>query len=113
MKIKNTRALIVALALVGLASPAFSQTMTHASIDGIRTGWNADSFAIETVEPIVNPAHCPTPDGYISVKSRPGYETYYKAALTAFTWSPRVVVTVHNAACFAGRPVLIGVNLSR
>jgi hypothetical protein len=111
MKTQTTRTLLVALAIFGIASPAFSQTMTNGLITGIRTGWNADSFAIETAEPIVNPAHCSTPDGYISEKSKPGYNTYYSAALNAFTWSPRVVVTVHNSACYAGRPVLIGINL--
>lgn len=108
------RVLVVALALVGIASPCLSQTMTAGSINGIRTGWNADSFAITTVEPIVNPAHCPTPDGYISDKSLPGYDTYYAAALTAFiASSPSVVVTVHDTQCFGGRPKLIGINLAR
>jgi hypothetical protein len=77
------RALIFALALVGIASPGFAQTSTGASITGVRTGWNADSFAVTTLETIVNPAGCPTPDGYISDKSFPGYNTYYAAALTA------------------------------
>jgi hypothetical protein len=113
MKTQTTRALIAALALFGLAAPALAQTMKTCTITGIRTGWNAESFAIVSQEPIVNPAHCPTPDGYISDQSLPGYNTYYPAALNAFVWSPTVVVTVHNSACFAGRPVLIGVNLSR
>jgi hypothetical protein len=108
------RVLVVALALVGIASPSLSQTMTPCSISGVRTGWNADSFAVTTVEPIVNPANCPTPDGYISEKSLPGYNTYYAAALTAFiASSPSVVVTVHNTQCFSGRPKLIGINLAR
>jgi hypothetical protein len=108
------RALIFALALVGIASPGFAQTSTGASITGVRTGWNADSFAVTTVEPIVNPASCPTPDGYISDKSFPGYNTYYAAALTALIApSASMVVTVHNTECFAGRPKLIGINLPR
>ena len=108
------RALVVALCLVGMASPSLSQTMIPSTINGIRTGWNVDSFAITTVEAIANPAHCPTPDGYISDKSQPGYNTYYAAALTAFiSPSPSVVVTVHDTQCLDGRPKLIGINLAR
>jgi hypothetical protein len=108
------RTLIVAIILAGIASPCLGQTMTGSTINGVRTGWNADSFAVTTVEPIVNPANCPTPDGYISDKSLPGYTTYYAAALTALmTASPLVVVTVHNTECFGGRPKLIGINLKR
>jgi hypothetical protein len=108
------RALIVALALVGMASPSLAQTMTGATITGVRTGWNADSFAVTTVQPIVNPANCSTPDGYISDKSLPGYNTYYAAALTAMiASSPSVAVTVHDTECFGGRPKLIGINLAR
>jgi len=113
MKTKNIRALIGALALVGITSPAFSQMMTDASVAGIRTGWAADSFAVVTAESIVNPAGCPAPDGYISEKSLPGYDTYYAAALNAFTYSFPVTITVDYTACFAGRPVLIGINLRR
>jgi hypothetical protein len=50
----------------------------------IRTGWNADSFAIVTNEAIKNPAICPPPDGYITDSAQPGYKTYYAAALLAF-----------------------------
>jgi hypothetical protein len=108
------RGLIVALTLVGIASPSLSQTMFNCTINGIRTGWNAESFAVTTVEPIMNPAHCPIPDGYISEKSFAGYNTYYAAALTAFTASsPKVVVTTDNTVCFNGRPKLIGINLAR
>jgi hypothetical protein len=106
------RALYIASALIAITSPVFAQTMTVTSISGVRTGWNFDSFAVETKEPIVNPANCPTPDGYISDINLPGYNTYYAAALTAFSTSPTVVVTVHDTECGpAGRPKLIGINL--
>lgn len=49
----------------------------------IRTGWNADSFAVVTVEPIGNPANCPNPDGYASDISQPGYKTHLTAAFRA------------------------------
>jgi hypothetical protein len=106
--------LVVALTLFGFASPAFSQTTVFGSIQLIRTGWNSDSFAIVTQEPIQNPAGCPTPDGYISEKSLPGYNTYYAAALTAYAAKmPVVAITIHNTECFAGRPKLIGINLPK
>lgn len=108
------RPLLIALALLGLSSPAFSQqTSTGGTVTVVRTGWNVDSFAIITAEPIVNPAHCATPDGYISQISFPGYRTYYAAALTAFVAKVPIVITVSNSECFAGRPKLIGINLHR
>ena len=113
MKPKNFCVLIVALMLCGSASSAFAQISTLHTIIGVRTGWNADSFAVETAEGVVNPALCPTPDGYISEKSFPGYDTYYRAVLTAFIWSPKVVITVDNVRCWAGRPVIVGINLTK
>jgi hypothetical protein len=108
------RSMFTALALVVVATPAWSQTMIPGTITMIRTGWNADSFAVVTAEPIANPAHCPTPDGYISERSLPGYNTYYAAALTAYATNSKVIVTVHNTQCGpAGRPKLIGINLTR
>lgn len=74
------RPLLIALIVAVCASPAIAQTPSSGSITLIRTGWNADSFAIVTQEPIQNPANCPTPDGYISEKSLPGYSTYYAVA---------------------------------
>lgn len=106
------RFLLPALAVLAIALPAAAQTMPTASITMIRTGWNTDSFAVVTAEPIQNPARCPTPDGYLSEKSAPGYSTYYAAALTAYAAKRRVVVTVHNSECALGRPKLIGINLA-
>jgi hypothetical protein len=78
----------------------------------VRTGWNIDSFAVVTAEPIINPAGCPSPDGYLSEKSLPGYQTYYAAALTALVARRRVVITVQDTECVIGRPKLIGINVS-
>lgn len=105
-------ALCVATLAVTAAGSASAQTARQGSITVVRTGWNADSFAVVTAEPIANPAGCPNADGYISEKSFPGYETYYAAALSAIVSRLRVVVTVHNTQCgFAGRPKLIGLDL--
>jgi hypothetical protein len=104
------RAFLAALILVGFTSPAFAQAGAGGTITLLRTGWNADSFAIVLEGPIVNPANCPTPDGYISHSSLPGYNTYYAAALTAYVAKQSVGVTIHNTECFAGRPKLIGIN---
>jgi len=101
------------LSLVGYALPAFSQTMSNGTITMIRTGWNDDAFAIVTAEPIQNPAHCPEPDGYLSMRTLPGYSTYYAAALTAYTLKNPIVITTHNTECAGTRPKLIGINIGR
>jgi hypothetical protein len=103
---------MLALALLAPTSPALAQSMQAGTVTMIRTGWNSDSFAVVTAEPIANPARCPTPDGYISEKTLPGYSTYYAAALTAYLARRRVVITVHNTECFGSRPKLIGINLT-
>ena len=108
------RTLTPIVAAIAMAAPAAAsaQNARDATVTMVRTGWNSDSFAIVTAEPVLNPAFCPTPDGYISEKADPGYSTYYSAALTAIAHRLRVSVTVHNTECgFAGRPKLIGVNL--
>lgn len=102
------------LALLAVASAASGQTMTGGvNMTMVRTGWNSDSFAVVTAALILNPARCSTPDGYISEKNLPGYETYLAATLAAFAMNTPAVVTVHDSQCFADRPVLIGINLMR
>jgi hypothetical protein len=100
-------------ALICLSSPAFSQTTAVGSITLIRTGWNFDSFGIVTREPIQNPANCPTPDGYVSDGTQPGYSTYYAAALTAYMANVPIQIVIHNSECVATRPKLIGINLMK
>jgi len=108
------RIALASLLFLGLTASADAQTnSTAVTITMVRTGWNADSFAIVTTGPMVNPAHCATPDGYISEASKPGYKTYYSAALAAFTTNMPLIVAVHNTECYAGRPVIIGLNLVR
>jgi hypothetical protein len=108
------RPILGALTLILAASPAMAQTMTGpVNVTMIRTGWDADAFAVVTLQPIVNPGHCPIADGYVAQKPQKGYATYYDAALLAFDKNARVHVTVANAGCVAGRPKLIGLNLLR
>src|SRR5690349_9104547 len=108
------RRILGALALVLVTAPAGAQTMTgFGKVTLLRTGWNADSFAVVTAAPLANPAHCPTPDGYISLKPAAGYGTYYDAAKLAFQTNANAQVTVDNTACVAGRPKIFGINLQR
>jgi hypothetical protein len=104
-----------ALALILLAAPAGAEGATATMVGTVtllRTGWNLDSFAIETTAPFINPAGCPDHDGYISDKPAPGYETYYDTAKLAFRLNAYVVVTVDNTVCVQGRAKLIGINLA-
>lgn len=108
------RRIFGALILTLIAAPAGAQTMAPpANITQIRTGWNLDSFAVVPSQQIVNPFGCPTVDGYVSSKPSPGYQTFYDAAKLAFQLNSRVVVTVDNKACAAGRPKIIGINILR
>jgi hypothetical protein len=112
---QDMRLILGALALILAATgPGMAQTVTGPlNVTTIRTGWNADSFAIVTLQPIANPAHCALPDGYIALKPQPGYGTYYEAALVALQSNLRIQMSVDNAACIAGRPKMIGVNVLR
>jgi hypothetical protein len=111
---KDMRPVLGALTLILATAPAMAQTMTGpVNVTMIRTGWNADAFAVVTLQPIANPSGCPIADGYVAQKPQPGYATYYDASLLAFDKNARVQVTVADAGCIAGRPKLIGINLLR
>ena len=101
--------LFVAACAPALAAPPNISTQ----ITMIRTGWDAEQFGIVTVAPIVNPAGCPTADGYVTDSTQRGYQTYYSAALLAFSERATVIVVVAETGCVAGRPKLIGINLVR
>lgn len=109
------RSFIILIMLLGISFPAFSQTAVTGTIKMIRTGWDIESFSIVTVQDIQNPAGCPTPDGYMTTGEKPGYNTYYAAALTAFMERVSVKLTISNKPndCIVGRPRLIGVNIKR
>jgi hypothetical protein len=112
---EDMRRIFGALTLtLAAATPGMAQTVTGPlNVTVIRTGWNADSFAIVTLQPVANPARCPIPDGYVALKPQPGYSTYYEAALIALQSNLRVQMSVDNTACISGRPRMIGVNVLR
>jgi hypothetical protein len=108
------RSICVGLLLASSCLPTFAEpTQLVATIKEIRTGWNSDQFGIVTNEPIQNPGRCPTPDGYVTNSSEPGFHTYYVAAITAFVARAKIVVVIAEQGCVASRPKLIGVNVLR
>jgi hypothetical protein len=111
----NTRfvwAIGVCLCLAATAWAGPTQRLT--TIKEIRTGWNADAFAIVTNEQhMANPGNCPTPDGYLTDSSQSGYNTYYAAAIAAFVERAQIVAVIAEQGCIAGRPKLIGINVRR
>ena len=101
-----------AVMLASSMAPAMAQVVTApVNLTMVRTGWNADSFAVVTSQAVVNPAHCPIPDGYVSTKPAPGYASYYDAAKLAWQTSRRVQVSIDATLCVAGRPKIIGINV--
>jgi hypothetical protein len=86
---------LAALALIVVACPAVAQwTSPPGLITMIRTGWDSESFAIVTQQPIYNPGKCRTADGYLTDSSKPGYNTFYAAALAAYVSKIPVAVTI-------------------
>jgi hypothetical protein len=108
------RLLLIALALLGLSSSAFSQTPTmEGRITQVRTGLDSESFVVDIDAPIVNPAGCTITDGYISPQGARGYRTHYDGVLAAFVVDVPITVIVHNTQCTANRPRLMGINFGR
>lgn len=107
-----SRSLLFVLAM-SIAGTASAQTFTAPiTVKQVRTGWNADMFAIVPVQSMINPASCSSPDGYVSTSTEPGYQTHLAASLMAFSLDASVVVAVDNTKCLAGRPVIIGVSVT-
>jgi hypothetical protein len=107
------RSLLVGLTLLGLASPALSQTSIDGNITRIRTGWGADQFIIELDKPMMW-GICtlkPPPGGYVSVSTNPGHALYFQAALAAYAKGRPVTVIVNLSDCALKLPGLIGINL--
>ena len=112
--------LALTLAVIG-ASDAFAQIPEigqygiagtgTVTIKKIRTGLDADQFAIETREPIMNPAGCPIPDGYVATTAKGGYKEAYAAALSAMYSGKPVQVTLSDLDCAAQRPRIMGVQV--
>jgi uncharacterized protein len=84
-------------------------------ITEVFTGWNADQFGIFTADPVVNPAKCKRPTGYMTADSQPGYRTFYAAVLAAFAQRATVIVVVDETEghCVEDHPKLIGINILR
>ena len=76
----------------------------NVTIKKIRIGWDADQFAIETKEPIVNPAGCLLPDGYIAHATQKGYKEFYAAALSSMYSGRPIYVAISDLDCVANRP---------
>lgn len=87
-------------------------TIASVPITKIRTGWGADAFAIETGQPISNPASCAVPDGYASGSNEPGYKTYYATTLTAFAMKKPVTIIVSDTECSSFRPKIMGIYVA-
>lgn len=111
---KRVRGLCLSIAVISGGAPAVAEPPNiQTQITMIRTGWNAEQFGIVTVDPIVNPANCPTADGYVADSTQPGYHTYYAATLLAFAERATVIVVVAEQGCVSDRPKLIGLNIVR
>ena len=107
------RGSLVVVGLMGVAVSAMAQTTTPDlnTIVKLGTGWGSDVVGVNVNRPIVNPAGCSTPDGYMSESPHLGYKTHYAAPLMAFATGRQVQITVSNAACVHGRPAIIGVSV--
>jgi hypothetical protein len=111
----KVRVLAAATLLLSLfAETALAQsTVGPVPITRIRTGWATDMFALETGAAISNPAGCPSPNGYFSLGTEPGYKTFYAAALMAFSTGKNVTIMVSSTDCTSGAPRIIGIYLEK
>jgi hypothetical protein len=93
--------------------PVFAQTTVAAgTITQIDTGWSSDTFGVMTTAAVVNPAGCSATDMYESSSPAAGYNTYYAAALTAFTTGSQISIVVSNTTCTQSRPTSIGLYIT-
>src|SRR5581483_6959063 len=94
------------------AASSRAESYATGNIALLRTGWNADSFGVVLNQPLLNPARCPIPDGYVSDSGQGGYDTYYEFVLNAYrkSWPITVVIDGTPGACDIGRPRIIGIN---
>lgn len=115
MKSKGTFKFILAACAclawnTSIAGTADAGTIT---ITNIRTGWGSDSVAIESNQPIVNPANCYAPDAYFTQITEPGYKTHYAAILMAFSLGKPVRVFISDTECSSSRPKILGINVAK
>src|SRR5262245_57530734 len=104
---------ILALALIMIVQPTAAQPAPEPAVAGTVSRLFVDeaSFGVLTDSPIVNPAHCPTPDSYRSQSFL--IELYYATALTAFTMTAPITITIHKSECADGRPKIVRIFLDR
>ena len=93
-------------------SAAEAQAYDSGNVNMLRTGWDADAFGLVLDKPVQNPAGCPTPDGYVTETTQPGYDAFYDIALGAYKIGSPITVVIDSRAgqCVAGRPRIIGIN---
>jgi hypothetical protein len=113
MSRQNNNLLVAAFILLVSTNSLAATAAGPLPITTIRTGWNADSFAIMTNQPILNPANCTYPDAYMTGYTEPGYKTYLSVTLTAFAMNKPVTVIVSDTECTGGRPKIWGVYISK
>jgi len=102
----------VFLFAAGLASSAHAQQWSAAgTITFYTTGFLADQVRVQTTAPFINPANCPTTDGYITNPSDSGNHTHQAALLGAYLSGKTVQIVVSTTACYLGRPQIIAVTI--
>ena len=109
------RTIVTVATILLMVSSAKAQTAVDGSISLLRTGWGGDSFALVLKLPpgvsLPDPHHCGTLDGVMSDSASPGYNTFYAAALAAFSARKPVTVILNDHACVQGRPAIFGINV--
>ncbi|PMQ04532.1 hypothetical protein DyAD56_14130 [Dyella sp. AD56] len=113
-RMKSVTLALLLTATVMNTSVSMAQTVVYpVQITEVATGWADATIGVYTDKPVVNPAHCPTPDLYVSEAADPGNRTYYAAALTALANKLTTTLVISNTACSAtGRPKLWAVTPS-
>jgi len=101
--------LALALALIMNVQPTAAQRGELYIASGTVSSLFVDETSFEVVVVglvIRNPAHCPQVDSYRSQR-----ESYYATALTAFTMSKLLTLTIDPSQCVNGRPKIVGMYL--
>ena len=100
---------LLALALIMNVQPTAAQRGELYIASGTVSSLFVDETSFEVVVVglvIRNPAHCPQVDSYRSQR-----ESYYATALTAFTMSKLLTLTIDPSQCVNGRPKIVGMYL--
>ena len=100
---------LLALALIMNVQPTAAQRGELYIASGTVSSLFMDETSFEVVVVglvIRNPAHCPQVDSYRSQR-----ESYYATALTAFTMSKLLTLTIDPSQCVNGRPKIVGMYL--